>query len=255
MKMKTVIITGASSGLGREYALAASKRYPDTGEFWLIARRADRLESIAEEIGRDKTVVLPLDLCEKDALKSFSDYLAERSPEVTLLINDAGFGKLGSVADIDPLVQREMCNLNCGALTAVTAMTLKYMPEKAGIINVCSIASFAPTPRMSVYCATKSYVMAFSRALREELKSRKIGVTAVCPGPMTTEFLGSAGISPGRSRTFDTLPYCDPEKTAVNSLKALDRGSPVYTEKLFYKLYRVLGKLLPHSLVMKFTRC
>jgi short-subunit dehydrogenase len=124
------------------------------------------------------------------------------------------------------------------------------MKEKSEIINTCSIASFAPNARMAVYSSTKAYVMSFSRALRFELKPRKINVLAVCPGPMDTEFLPVAGIGKGDSFTFDTLPRVNPKKLAKNTLKASKKGKGVYTELAFYKFYRFLAKVLPHSLVM-----
>ena len=100
---------------------------------------------------------------------------------------------------------------------------------------------------MSVYSATKAYVMSFTKSLRYELRKRKINVTAICPGPMATEFLDVAGIDKGVSKTFDTLPYCDPMKTAKNGIKAAKHGRCVYTPRGFYKFYRVLAKMLPHS--------
>ena len=107
---------------------------------------------------------------------------------------------------------------------------------------------------MTVYSSTKAYVMSFTKALRYELKKRKINVTAVCPGPMSTEFLNVAGIEKGTSKTFDTLPYCDPVKTAVKGIKAAKRGKSVYTPRGFYKLYRVLAKVLPNSLLIPLAK-
>ena len=121
------------------------------------------------------------------------------------------------------------------------------------MLNVSSIASFAPTPRMAVYCSTKAYVASFSKALREELRPRGIGVLTVCPGPMATEFLETAEI-PGRSHAFQVLPYCDPEQVAARSLRRLLRGKGWYTNRIIYKFYHLLCKLLPHNLVMKFSK-
>jgi short-subunit dehydrogenase len=104
---------------------------------------------------------------------------------------------------------------------------------------------------MAVYSSTKAYVMSFSRALRSELKRRKINCIAVCPGPMDTEFLSLAGIEKGTSFTFDTLPRVNPEIMARKSLKASKKGKAVYTNRIFYKFYRLLAKILPTSLIMK----
>ena len=254
--MSIAIITGASSGLGKEYVLAAARKYTGIKEFWLIARRADLLEELKEKLPADLCVkILPMDLNDRASLTQLSALLEEEKPQVSLLINNAGFGKLGYVWEIDPNVQRDMIDLNCGALTALTSLVIPYMPAGGGILNVCSIASFVPNSRMTVYSSTKAYVMSFSRALREELKQKRINVLAVCPGPMSTEFLSRAHISKGASKTFDTLPYCDPKEIAVKSLKALEKGKAVYTNRFLYKLYRVLGKLMPKALMMKFAKC
>ena len=137
------------------------------------------------------------------------------------------------------------------AVGSVTALTLPFMRNGGEIINVCSIAAFAPNTRMAVYCSTKAYVLSLSKALRGELKKRGINVLAVCPGPMDTEFLPTAGIAPGSSHTFDTLPRVNPSVMARKSLAASKKKKGVYTNRLFYKFYRIIAKLLPHSIVMK----
>lgn len=252
--MVTAIITGASSGLGREYAMALKKKYPSIESFWLIARRRDKLEDLAQTLGKDKCFVLPLDLTNPDDLKEYVNSLKDICPEVAYLVNNAGFGKLGDFDSLDPQIGAAQVNLNCSALTFITGATLPYMNEGSEIINIASIASFAPNPRMAVYCSTKAYVMSFSRALREELKKRKINVLAVCPGPMDTEFLPTADILPGSSHTFDTLPKVNAKVVARKSLIASKKKRAVYTNRIFYKFYRVLAKLLPKSIIMKFSK-
>lgn len=128
------------------------------------------------------------------------------------------------------------------------------MYKGSEIINVSSIASFAPNAGMAVYCSTKAYVTSFSRALKNELAKRKINVLAVCPGPMDTEFLPLADITPGVSKTFDTLPRVKPKTVAKKALRASKRGKSVYTNRLYYKFYRLVAKILPTSLVMKFAK-
>lgn len=251
--MKTAIITGASSGLGVEFALSVDKNRPEIEEIWLIARRKDRLEEIARKIGK-KTRVLSLDITGDEDLKIYTDLLESEKPDVKLLINNAGFGRLGEFSELSAEDSRQMLRLNCEAVTVITRETVARMSEKSEIINTCSIASFAPNARMAVYSSTKAYIMSFSRALRQELKPKKINVIAVCPGPMDTEFLSVAGIAKGSSTAFDTLPRVNPRKMAEGSLKASKKGKGVYTNKLFYKFYRLLAKLLPHSLVIKFCQ-
>ena len=127
------------------------------------------------------------------------------------------------------------------------------MSEGSAILNVSSIASFCPNARMTVYSSTKAYVTSFSRGLAYELKARKINVCVVCPGPMDTAFLTRGDIK-GKSKTFDTLPYCKVDKTAKGALKAVRKGKSVYTPTLFFKFYRFLAKILPHSIVIPLAK-
>jgi len=248
--LRVAIITGASSGLGEQYALAVDKLCETIEEIWVIARREDKLNSLAAKLSK-KVKVLPLDITKTEDLEKFSKELDAPNTEVKLLINNAGFGKLANFDSVSSEISAGMVRLNCEALTVITAMVLPQMSENSEIINSCSIASFAPNTRMAVYSSTKAYVMSFSRALREELKSRKINVLAVCPGPMDTEFLSTAGIEKGTSHTFDTLPRVKPDVIAKKSLIASKKRKAVYTNLLFYKFYRFLAKILPHSIVMK----
>lgn len=252
--MKTVIITGASSGLGREFFHAAAKRFPDA-EFWLIARREDKLRETAAAAPGVKTRIIPADLASDEGLGGISALLEAERPELKLLVNNAGFGRLGNVGDIDPIVQRDMATLNCGSLAALSAMAVGYMGAGSCIVNVASIAAFVPTPRMSDYCSTKAFVLSFSKSMREEYRKKGINVLAVCPGPMTTEFLGVAGITAENSKTFATLPYCNAASVAEKALAAAMRGCAVYTNRFIYKFYRVLSRIIPHGLFMKFTKC
>ncbi len=250
--MNTAIITGASSGLGKCFFDEICEKYKDIDEIWLIARRKERLEKLGEGC-RIKTRVLPLDLSLDESLMRLYDTLDEVKPNIKILINNSGFGKLGNIEDETYIAQAAMVDVNCKALTAISTMCLKYMEKDSFIINVCSIASFAPNPRMTVYSSTKAYVMSYSRGLRFELKQRGINVLAVCPGPMDTEFLSVADIY-DKSKTFNTLPRCIPQKVAKGALKNAKKGRSVYTNKFFYKFYRVFAKLLPHSLVMHLSK-
>ncbi len=250
--MKIAVITGASSGLGKEYAAAVARDRPEIDRIWLIARREDRLRTVAETIGA-KARVLPLDLTKETDWNLYKDTLKAEQPDVALLINNAGFGKLGDFDAISPVDNGDMVRLNCEAATVMTALTLPFMHRGAEILNTCSIAAFAPNTRLAVYSSTKAYLFSLSKALRAELKPRGIRVLAVCPGPMDTEFLPVAGIAPGASHTFDTLPRVNPAMAAEKSLKASAKGKAVYTPRLFYKFYRAVAKILPHGVVMKLS--
>ena len=249
--MNIAVITGASSGIGFEYAKAVYETRTDLDEIWVIARRADRLQMLQDELG-STVIPLPFDITDPQFTDSYTNLLKEKNATVKLLINNAGFGKLGNFDELSLSDNTGMVRLNCEALTAVTSATLPFMNESSEIINTSSIASFAPNTRMAVYSSTKAYVTSFSRALKAELKPRKINVLAVCPGPMSTEFMAVANIDKGSSKTFDTLPRVNPRTMALKSLKASHSGRAVYTNRLFFKFYRLLAKILPHSLVMKF---
>ncbi len=243
--MRIAIITGASSGLGVEFYRGLQNEMLD--EIWIIARREDRLNEIKQSFGKITTRCIPMDITLRESMCAIDGLLKSEAPEVVFLINNAGAGVLGRLDEADYDAQGKMVELNVRALTEITTIVLPYMPRKSYIINACSIASFVPNARMSVYSATKAYVMSFSRSLRYELKTRKVNVTAVCPGPMDTEFLSVAGIGEGASKTFDRLPRCNPKKTAIGGIKAAKRGKAVYTPRFFYKFYRVLAKILPVS--------
>lgn len=251
--MNIAVVTGASSGLGQHYVRELIAQVPSLDEIWLIARRRERLEALAATYPTVSFRCLPLDLSQPESRDVYRRTLCEAGATVSVLINNAGYGKLGNFAEQPLEEQTGMVALNCEALTAVTHLTLPFMTAGSGILNVSSIASFAPTPRMAVYCSTKAYVSSFSRALRAELRVRGIHVLAVCPGPMTTEFLEVAAIT-GHSKAFQTLPYCRPQTVARRSLQRLLRGKGWYTNRIVYKIYRVLTKLIPHSLLLPLTK-
>jgi len=250
--MKIAIITGASAGLGKEYLKAAPKYFPDVDEYWLIARRKEKLEEAAKLVNK-QCRIFPLDLTVTDSYNRIAAELSAVQPEVALLVNNSGCGFLGNVGEGELEKQLQMIDLNLRGLTAVTHVVLPYMKKGSRIINVSSIASFCPNARMTVYSAGKSYVSAFTYGIGEELRRKGITATAVCPGPMDTDFIYLGEIK-GRSKTFDIMPYCDPAAVVKGSYKAALAGKANYTPKAFYKLYRLLAKLLPTGLVMKMSK-
>ena len=250
--MKTAIITGASSGLGREFVRQMADVFPEIECYWLIARRTDRLQELAEALPDKQVECLSMDLCDTMSFVALQEKLTADRPEISLLINNAGCGYLGNIGETDTELQTRMIDLNLRALTAVTNIVVPFMGPGSCILNVSSIASFCPNPRMTVYSSTKAYVTSFTVGLAEELRSKNITATAVCSGPMKTEFLDLGGIA-GNSKTFEMLPYCDQVRVAGGALRAARAGRTIYTPKLFYKTYRVLAKVLPVKLMVKFT--
>ena len=251
--MKIAIVTGASAGLGREIVRQIEAVFPEIEQYWLIARRQNRLKELAASLPEGRAECLPLDLCDPMSFITLQEKLAAEQPEVALLVNNAGCGYLGSIGEVETSTQTRMIDLNLRALTAVTNITVPFMVPGSRILNVSSIAAFCPTPRMTVYSASKSYVSAFTIGLAEELKPKGITATAVCPAPMQTEFL-EAGRIAGNSRMFETLPYCDQVQVAGGALRAARAGRTIYTPKLFYKFYRLVAKVTPVKLMVKFTK-
>lgn len=251
--MKTAVITGASAGLGREFVRQLEGAFPDVECVWLISRSREKLKDAAGLLNKIPAKIIPLDLCDEKSFEELSALLAAERPEVRLLINNAGCGYLGNVGETDYRTQIRMVDLNVRAMTAMTELVVPYLVHGGRIINISSIASFCPNPRMTVYSSTKAYVSSFNRGLSVELAPRGIKTTAVCPGPMATEFLDVGGIT-GNSKTFDTLPYCDPVKVVKGAYAASRAGRAVHTPKGFYKLYRVIAKILPQPLMIKFTK-
>ena len=239
--MVTAVITGASSGLGKEYINAIIAQYPSVDAFWLVARRKEVLKEIAEE-HPDKTIAaISLDLSKEESIGMFEQLLKENNPEIKVLVNNAGFGKCTDFFSSNRAFQTGMVDLNCRALTGITRLCLPYMLDNSLVLNISSIAAFAPTPRMSVYSATKAFVLALSKALHDELQPRGINVTAVCPGPMDTDFWNVANVPEGKSWLIDKLPRVDPKAVAEGSLRAAKRGKAVSTQGFCYKFYHLLS--------------
>lgn len=251
--MSTAIITGASSGLGRAYVDAVIKEFPDVQEIWLIARRKERLEEIARQHPQKHFVILGLDLSAAESYETLRAALSEYKPDIKVLVSNSGTGYGGDFRDGALSEHMMTIDLNVKGAIAVTYLCLPYMNRGSVILEICSVSAFAPTPGMLVYSAGKECLLFFSKGLREELKPRQINVCAVCPGNMNTE-MNMIEHNAGRENTASKLPFLDIHKVASQSLKAAQNGKAVCTPGAIYKGYRVLAKVFPHNLIMKFTR-
>ncbi len=245
--MKIAIITGASSGMGREFArqFTAAEKFD---ALWVIARRADRLESLAEELNLPLKI-LALDLCDPACLKEYAAALEAEKPEVSLLINASGFGRFERSDRIALEDQMGMIDLNCRALVAVTHLTLPYMQAGSRILQVGSLSSFQPVPYLNVYAASKAFVLSYSQALGRELKPRKIQVMAVCPGWVKTEFFNRAEQSEQQIVTYFNH-WFTAEEVVTYARKCLKKGKSVCVPCWKNRLQVLAVKLLPAKLVM-----
>ena len=238
--------------MGREF-FKNLQNFCGLDEIWIIARRADRLEEMAQS-SKIKTRVVALGLTDRQSISVIEDMLRAENPDIRILINNAGFGKLGYVYELEREAQMNMVELNCASVTGLCAVCLRYMQRNSFIINIASIAAFAPNPRMAVYCSTKAYILSFTKCIREELKPRGINALAVCPGLCPLNFLDVAGISGGKSKTFETLPYCNPASVAKKSLILAQRAGRCILRVSFSSCTVCLPVFLPHGLVMKFSK-
>ena len=189
--MNIAIITGASSGMGMEFARQIDKNLRKTDEIWLLARRREPMEELARSM-QTKTSVVVIDITNEKELKQFAEVLEIASPKITMLVNCAGVGYHGQFLEQGDEEITAMLRLNVMALTMLTKICITYMRKGSKIVQFASGAAFVPQARFAVYAASKSYVYSFGRALRNEMKNRGINVTTVCPGPVDTPFLEQA---------------------------------------------------------------
>lgn len=247
---KIALVTGASSGMGKEMVHQIAERYPSLSEIWVTARREAVLKRLEEELpGRIRS--FPGDLTAPETGKAIVNALKEEHAHIMLLVNAAGFGKLGREGTLTEAESAGMIRLNCEALTRMTELCLPYLTIRSRVINFASAAAFLPQPGFAVYAATKAYVLSYSRALGKELSGRGIKVTAVCPGPVDTEFFTRAEEhSPSpfykkyfMAKTEDVVSLALEDSGAGRSVSVY--GGPM-------KLFRCLAKLLPTDLLMKF---
>lgn len=245
--MKIAVVTGASSGIGREFARQISQRYGKMDEIWIIARRKERLQELEQEL-RLNVRIFAMDLTNSNDMNQFKDYLKEYSPDIKLLVNCAGYGKVGSFEELNLEEQCGIIDINCKALTMFTGMCLPYISSHSRIINVASAAAFCPQPRFNVYAASKSYVLSFSRALNCELKERNITVTAVCPGPVDTEFFDIAGDNNNEFKKKLRVPV---DKVVDKAIRDAALGNEVSVYGTVMKTAELGSKIVPHKLLMK----
>lgn len=185
--MKVAIITGASSGIGYEAALEIDRRFKSLDEIWILARSEDKLRKLSYKMNH-AVRIFTIDLLKEEELKEFKKKIIEIQPNVKMLFLGAGEGLHGKFSTMKREDETEMIKLNCVALTDMVSICLPFMKRRSHIISVASSAGFIPCPGFGVYAASKAYVKNFSLALRSELRSRKIYVTTVCPGPVDTPF-------------------------------------------------------------------
>lgn len=253
------IITGASSGIGREFALhIARERSAD--EMWLIARRRDRLESLAKEleaIGNAPTPrVVELDIGGKKGASSLASLLASEAGTagdggliVDALVNNAGFGTYGTFAETEIGRQLDMIDLNCATLTALCHAILPYLARGSLVVNVASLAAFAPLGNFAVYGATKAYALSFTLAFAAEVADSGIRVIALCPGPVDTEFANVAS-NGARAAVIDGK---SPSEVVAHCLRAALKGKHIAIMAPKWKWKAFMSRIVGRYFVARLT--
>lgn len=251
------LITGASAGIGREFARQLAAR-SDT--LILVARRGDRLEQLRADLLASNPQVNVLtrviDLADRTQLNTLADWIQQNQISVDLLINNAGLGDIGPFATGEIGRDERIIDVNIAALTLLTRRLIPQMiaQKRGAVVNVSSSAAFLPIPGFAVYAATKAYVNSFSEALRVELRGTGVSVTAVCPGPVHTEFQEIAQRPGGRPDSGPEFVYVSTEQVVADALAAVTADRPLVIPGFFMRLGMFLVRLTPLAILRRISR-
>lgn len=244
--MKIAIVTGASSGMGKEFVQQIDRACNDLEQIWVVARSVESTEFADTKA---EIVRIPLDLTKSYAEAIFTARLQTENPQIKILVNSAGFGKLGKFAEVPLDIQTDMVECNNIALMKMCHWCIPYMVKGGYIINMASVAAFMPQMRFAIYAASKAFVLSFSRALHYELKDEKISVTAVCPGPVKTAFFDTAE-EYGYTLVIKKYIMAKPEKVVALALADAKARKQVSVYGPLMKGMRILTKLVPKRVLL-----
>ena len=244
------IITGASSGIGKQFTLSL-KQHGKFDEVWVIAIDRQGLENLKTEVPFELKI-LPMDLTKNESYEEYKKILEEEKPNVKLLINCSGYGKFDKTTNLTYEENIGMIDLNCRGLTSITILTIPYMTKGANIVNIASVAAFQPIPYINVYAASKAYVLSFSRGLNMELKHEGIHVMAVCPFWTKTKFFERAIDKTKKAVVKKYTAMYEPEMIVNRTWRDLKLKKDVSKYGFVARFQAVLCKILPHSFVMRY---
>jgi len=253
MAKETVLITGASSGIGMGLAKLFAA---DGSDLVLVARREDRLNELAEELKSEHGIevhVLPKDLSKKTSPKEIFNHLKKEKIEIDVLVNNAGFGSRGMVSELDTDLQVDMVQVNVAALTHLTSLFLPGIIERGqgGILNVGSLAGFQPGPNLAVYFATKAYVLSFTEALAEEISNPNIKISCFAPGPVKTEFGEKSDLE---DSLLFKLSLMDLEPAVKAGYEGFRKGKTIVIPGLKQQIVPFLNRFTPRLIVRKIAK-
>ena len=245
--MSIAIITGASSGIGAEFA----KGYADrVDELWLVARRKDKMIELGDNLGV-KYRVITADLSTKDGIEAIRTALETEKPKVKYLVNAAGFGDFGAFDEIEESKVEMMIDLNVKSVVLITHMVIPYMERGGRIIQLGSGSCFAPLPYFNTYSSGKVFVLHYTKSLNFEIKKYGLRATCFCPGWVHTEFLGKATAKPGITRPKESAmnPMLNCSDVVKRCIKASDKGRVMYVTNWYTKLQHLLFKIIPDPIL------
>ncbi len=253
MAKETVLITGASSGIGMGLAKLFAA---DGSDLVLVARREDRLNELAEELKSEHGIevhVLPKDLSKKTSPKEIFNHLKKEKIEIDVLVNNAGFGSRGTVSELDTDLQVDMVQVNAAALTHLTSLFLPGIIERGqgGILNVGSLAGFQPGPNLAVYFATKAYVLSFTEALAEEISTPNIKISCFAPGPVKTEFGEKSDLE---DSLLFKMSLMDLEPAVKAGYEGFRKGKTIVIPGLKQQIVPFLNRFTPRLIVRKIAK-
>lgn len=262
--MPIAIITGASSGIGKEFIKQISHMRSSYGskpfyEIWAIARDLNKLKKLQEECKDDRIIPISLDLTSSRDLSKLESTLLQKTPEIGFLVQCAGSGKIGQIKNQPLEAIRETIELNCLALAEITKICIPYMlslgsdcstKHSPRILHVASSSAFFPQPDFAAYAASKAFVVHFTRAIRFELRENNILITTLCPGPVATPFMEQASGTVGSGHTGIKAHFVSsPSKLVKKSIQKCERGKDIYVYGISQKLLYFSSRILPHRLL------
>ena len=247
--MSIAVITGASSGIGREFAFKL-KELVGISEFWFVARNVERMEKVRDELSLPCKII-SADLSTKEGIEIYKSALLSEKPKVKYLVNAAGFGVFGSFDLLSEKTVSEMIDVNVKAAVLITHMTVPFIERGGRIIHLGSGSCFAPLPHFNVYSSSKVFVLHYTKSLNYELKPYGIKATCFCPGWVDTAFLPKSLNVPGAYVPKQMKPMLDVGRVVSGCVKASVKGKKMYVTNWYTKLQHLLFKILPDPILTK----